>query len=230
MSVCLIPARGGSKRIPRKNLRPFLGVPMIARSIATALEAGLFERIVVSTDDDEIADVARAAGAEVPFRRPATLADDHATTLDVVRHALDWLETAGALPERLCCLYATAPFARAGDIRDGARRLDEADFALPVTRFGFPIQRAVRLTPEGRLEMFDPARFSVRSQDLEEAWHDAGQFYWGRTAAWRRADTLFGPATAAIPLPRWRVQDIDDEEDWARAEVLARVLQERGEF
>lgn len=226
MTVCLIPARGGSKRIPRKNVRPFHGKPMIAWSIETARQTGVFDRIIVSTDDSEIARVATDYGAEVPFTRPANLANDLATTLDVVRHAIGWLETNGGAPETLCCLYATAPFATAGDIRAGAVMLAHADFAVPVTPFEFPIQRAVRITESGRLDMFDPTQFNTRSQDLPEAWHDAGQFYWGRTEAWKTATTLFGPDTAAIPLPRWRVQDIDTEDDWMRAEHLARILAE----
>ncbi len=227
MSLCLIPARGGSKRIPQKNIRPFNGKPMIVWSIETAMQAGVFDRIIVSTDDADIARIATEHGAEVPFTRPEALADDHATTLDVVRHAIGWLEAHGGAPETLCCLYATAPFATPEDMRAGALMLAHADFAVPVTPFEFPIQRAVRVTGDGRLAMFDPAQFNTRSQDLPEAWHDAGQFYWGRTEAWKTATTLFGPSTAAIPLPRWRVQDIDTEEDWTRAEILARILAER---
>ncbi|WP_413718476.1 pseudaminic acid cytidylyltransferase [Silicimonas sp. MF1-12-2] len=227
MSVCLIPARGGSKRISRKNIRLFNGKPMIAWSIEAARQSGVFDQIIVSTDDHEIADVAAAHGAEVPFVRPENLADDHATTIDVVRHAIDWLETAGRDPDALCCLYATAPFALAEDIRKGRALLETADFALPVTPFEFPIQRAVRLTGDDRLEMFHPEQFNTRSQDLPEAWHDAGQFYWGRTPSWKTATTLFGSQTAAIRVPRWRVQDIDTEDDWTRAEILARILQDR---
>lgn len=228
MSICLIPARGGSKRIPRKNIRLFNGKPMIAWSVEAALDTGVFDRIIVSTDDHEIADTASWLGAEVPFSRPAKLSDDHATTIDVVQHALEWLDQRGEAPERLCCLYATAPFVDAEDIRSGLALLETAHFAVPVTPFEFPIQRAVKITQGGRLEMFDPGRFSTRSQDLTEAWHDAGQFYWGRTQAWKTATTLFGPDTAAIRLPRWRVQDIDTEDDWTRAELLARALQDRG--
>lgn len=224
MTVCVIPARGGSKRIPRKNIRPFAGRPMIGWSIEAAEKAGCFQRIIVSTDDDEIADVARALGAEVPFRRPAALSDDHTTTVAVIRHALGWLEADGALPDRLCCLYATAPFVRADDIAAGAVLLEHAEFAMPVTSFAFPIQRAVRLTDGGGLEMFDPAQFATRSQDLDEAFHDAGQFYWGHSRAWRSDLALFGPHTAPIQLPRWRVQDIDTPEDWARAELMFALL------
>ena len=224
MKVCLIPARGGSKRIPRKNIRPFNGKPMIAWSIETAQASGVFDRIIVSTDDAEISAIAREFGAETPFERPASVSDDHATTIDVVRHAISWLGEHDAKPEALCCLYATAPFATAIDIIRGVELLGDADFAVPVTQFEFPIQRAVKVTDTGRLDMFDPAQYAVRSQDLEEAWHDVGQFYWGRADAWMTVTNLFGPATAAIPLPRWRVQDIDTEEDWRRAEMLAQIL------
>lgn len=229
MSLCLIPARGGSKRIPGKNIRPFVGKPMIVWSIEAAEKAGCFDRIIVSTDDPAIAEVARRAGAEVPFTRPAALADDHATTLAVIRHALDWCETQGALPDALCCLYATAPFVRADDLRAGAALLSQALFAIPVTSFGFPIQRAVKIVND-RLQMVDPAQYATRSQDLDETFHDAGQFYWGRTTAWRAGLPPFGPDAAPIRLPRWRVQDIDTPEDWQRAELMFQALAARGDL
>lgn len=224
MNLAVIPARGGSKRIPRKNLRSFCGKPMIAWSIEAALESGCFERVVVSTDDDEIAAIAREHGAEVPFIRPAELSDDHTGTTPVVAHAA---QACGAAAEDLiCCLYATAPFLRPGDIQRGLEVLKEsgAEFAFSVTSFAFPIQRAIRMTPEGRVEMIDPSVFEVRSQDLEEAWHDAGQFYWGRARAWQAGTPLFSPDAASVPLPRHRVQDVDTEEDWVRAEWLFRAL------
>ncbi|MGI9390292.1 MAG: pseudaminic acid cytidylyltransferase [Boseongicola sp.] len=226
MSICLIPARGGSKRIPRKNIREFNGKPLIAWSIETAFSAGVFSRVIVSTDDDEIADVARDFGAEVPFERPAELSDDHTATIAVVRHSLDWLEGEGTLPEKLCCLYATAPFARPTDIQAGMELLSDAEFAIPVTTYPYPIQRALLVSDETRLNMIEPANYDIRSQDLPEAWHDAGQFYCGRTNAWRSTDRLLGPTAAAIKIPRWRVQDIDTEEDWTRAEIYFRVLSE----
>ena len=177
----------------------------------------------MSTDDAEIAKVARDHGAETPFTRPEHLSDDYATTMDVVRHCLDWLEGEARLPDTLCCLYATAPFARAEDIREGQAALSTHQFALPVTSFAFPIQRAVRLKGEG-MEMFNPELFATRSQDLDEAYHDAGQFYWGTTQAWRSDQLLFGPNTHPIILPRWRVQDIDTPEDWIRAEAMFEIL------
>jgi pseudaminic acid cytidylyltransferase len=226
MRLAVIPARGGSKRIPRKNIKPFGGKPIIAWSIAAALQSGCFDRVVVSTDDEEIAAVARNCGAEVPFIRPATLADDHAGTLAVMRHAVAACSVdrdAG----RVCCIYATAPFLLADDLRRGLEILERsgADYALSVTSFPFPIQRALRMTPQGRVEMFNPEHFATRSQDLEEAWHDAGQFYWGRAAAWLDEAPLFGHGAAPVILPRHRVQDIDTPEDWLRAEWLFRAMQ-----
>ncbi len=226
MTLCIIPARGGSKRIPRKNIRPFNGKPMIAHSILAARSAGCFERIIVSTDDDEIAQIARQYGAEVPFVRPAELADDFATTGAVIAHAVGHMRQHGWHGENACCLYATAPFVRAGDLQEGLRQLSEqqADFAFSVTRFPFPIQRALRLNAEHGVSMFAPENFAVRSQDLEEAWHDAGQFYWGSADAWLQQKPIFNSRSIGIPLPQHRVQDIDTEEDWQRAEYLARLL------
>ena len=222
MTLCLIPARGGSKRIPRKNLRPFAGRPMIEWPLAAARASGLFDAILVSTDDAAIADLARTNGAGV-IDRPAALADDHATTRAVVLHALDTLEAEGRLPDALCCLYATAPFVRAEDLAAARALLDGADFAVPVARYPFPIERAVRIR-DGRLAMDRPEHLSTRSQDLEESFHDAGQFYWGTPSAWRGDAPIFGPRTAPLVLPAWRVQDIDTEEDWTRAEAMFRAL------
>jgi N-acylneuraminate cytidylyltransferase len=228
MKLALIPARGGSKRIPRKNIKPFCGKPIIAWSIEAARASSCFDRIIVSTDDAEIAAVAREAGADVPFMRPAGLADDHAGTISVVRHAIEWQRAHGAAPQQVCCLYATAPFVTAADLREGQARLDAGDgvdFVFPVARYAYPIQRALRLAAGGHLAMFQPNEFRTRSQDLEAAYHDAGQFYWGRADAWMAADMLFGPASVALVRPSWRVQDIDTAEDWQRAEALFRLMQ-----
>ncbi|MGG7646087.1 pseudaminic acid cytidylyltransferase [Rhodovulum sp. YNF3179] len=221
MTVCVIPARGGSKRIPRKNLRDFCGRPMIAWPIAAALESGCFERVVVSTDDPEIAAAARAAGAETPFERPAALADAHAPTRPVIAHAIEALEAEGPV----CCLYATAPFVLAEDLQRGRSRLQHngVTYAFPVTRYAFPIQRALRMGPGNAVEMVQPEHFGTRSQDLEEAWHDAGQFYWADAGQWRTDAPIFGPGAVGLPVPRKRVQDIDTEEDWQLAELLFRA-------
>ncbi|OWY14203.1 pseudaminic acid cytidylyltransferase [Thioclava sp. JM3] len=225
MKLAVIPARGGSKRIPRKNIRPFGGRPMIAWSIGAARTSGLFDRIIVSTDDREIAETARALGAEVPFFRPANLSGDYTGTVPVIAHAVDWQNTQGEPAEEVCCIYATAPFIEVDDLRRGLVILQEsgADFAFSVTRYAAPIQRALRVRLDNRVEMFDARQFNTRSQDLEEAWHDAGQFYWGRAEAWLSGKPLFGPHAAPVVLPRHRVQDIDTLEDWDRAELLLRA-------
>ena len=226
MRLAVIPARGGSRRIPRKNIKPFCGKPMIAWSIEAALASGCFDAVIVSTDDAEIAEVAKAYGAQVPFMRPAELSDDHTGTIPVIRHAVQWFSEAGRRPDEVCCIYATAPFVTANSIREGLSVLLQAsaDYAFTMTSYAFPIQRAVRLTESGRVEMFQPEQFNMRSQDLEEAYHDAGQFYWGVADAWLGSRPLFTCASAAILLPRHRVQDIDTPEDWLRAEWMFKAM------
>jgi len=229
MSVCVIPARGGSKRIPKKNIRPFCGRPMIAWSIAAARDAGCFSQVVVSTDDSEISALAQDLGAAVPFLRDSSLADDHTPTVPVIADAIARLD----LPEDtdVCCLYATAPFADPVDIRQSGMLLknENATFVVSVVRYGFPIQRALRRSEDGAIAMFMPEHLMTRSQDLEDAWHDAGQFYWGRASTWKNPEVpVFGEGAQGWPLPAHRVQDIDTLEDWRRAEVMMRVLQETG--
>lgn len=227
MKLAVIPARGGSKRIPRKNIRPFCGRPMIAWSIRAAQEAECFDHIIVSTDDAEIAEVAREYGAKVPFLRPAVLSDDHTPTSPVVAHAINEIEVIeGRAATDACCIYATAAFVAGADLRNGLHMLEQGnwEFAFSVTSYAFPIQRAIRITASGGVAMFQPEHFSTRSQDLEEAWHDAGQFYWGRASAWKSARPIFGEASVAVRLPRYRVQDIDTLEDWERAEWMFRSL------
>lgn len=226
MRIALIPARGGSKRIPRKNIRPFAGRPVIAWSICAAMESGLFDRIVCSTDDEEIAEVARAWGAETPFRRPQELSDDHATTLAVMQHFLHWAEDQALSLAALCCIYPASPFVTAAALQAAWARLEDsgAQYCFPVARFPAPIQRAMRETADGRLEMFQPENFNVRSQDLEPAYFDVGQFYWGRPEAFRAGLRMFGPDSALLETPLWRAVDIDTPEDWDRAEKLWRVL------
>ncbi|MEX6502156.1 pseudaminic acid cytidylyltransferase [Pseudomonas zhanjiangensis] len=227
MRLAVIPARGGSKRIPRKNIKSFCGKPMIAWSIEAAQQSGCFDQIIVSTDDVEITEVARQHGAAVPFMRPAELSDDHTGTIPVIRHAVEWFNAQGRAVEHVCCLYATAPFVRVEDIQRGLKILDEtgSDYAFSVTSYPFPIQRAIRITEQDRVEMFNPEHFNTRSQDLEEAYHDAGQFYWGRASAWLQGKMIFSPDSAPVLLPRHRVQDIDTPEDWLRAEWMFKAMQ-----
>lgn len=222
-TIAIIPARGGSKRIPRKNIRLFCGKPMIARSIEAAFESEIFDAVVVSTDDEEIASVAESCGALVPFRRPAELSNDHAATLPVIAHAIRWWEENRSPVEFACCIYATAPFLRADFLREGFRILEEnpeAEFAFSVTSYAFPIFRAIRIAESGRLEMFWPENQMKRSQDLPEAWHDAGQFYWGRKSAFFETKGVFTAKSYPVILPRHLVQDIDTPEDWERAERM----------
>jgi pseudaminic acid cytidylyltransferase len=227
--VAIIPARGGSKRIPRKNLLPFDGVPMIVRSIRTALDSGLFERVVVSTDDAEIAELALAHGAQVPFLRPAELADDFTGTAAVIVHALQQLPPF----DYACCIYATAPLLQARYLRQGFELLEQHPhkaFAFSVCNFGFPVQRALTLDGQGALSALYPEFRNTRSQDLPEAFQDAGQFYWGRSEAWLRGEVLYSPASLPVILPRHLVQDIDTLEDWKRAEYLYAALKAGGEL
>lgn len=227
MNVAVIPARGGSKRIPRKNIRPFIGRPMIAWSIDAALRAGVFDRIVVSTDDPEIREISLAAGAEVPFMRPPELSDDHTPTVPVIRHAIRWLEADGAEVRNVCCIYATAPMLDPRYLVEGWRKLDadpSLEFAFSITPFGFPIQRALRLDENGGTRMFHPEHELTRSQDLEHAYHDAGQFYWGTRTGWVDNDRIFSARCQGVLLPPHLVQDIDTPEDWIRAEWMAKAL------
>lgn len=227
MRLAIIPARGGSKRIPRKNIKHFCGKPMIAWSIEAAQLSGCFDHIIVSTDDAEIADVARANGAEVPFMRPPELSDDYTGTTAVIAHAINWMCLNAGQVDFACCIYATAPFVVAEDLRHGFDVLQQsgADYAFSATSYAFPIQRAIRITADQRVEMFSPEHFNTRSQDLEEAFHDAGQFYWGRAVAWLAEKPLFSQDAAPVLLPRRRVQDIDTSEDWERAEWLLKAMQ-----
>lgn len=199
---------------------------MIAWSIAAARDSGCFDRIVVSTDDEEIARAAVDAGAEVPFTRPSALAGDHAPTIPVVAHAIEQIRAAGDRPEAVCCIYATAPFVRAADLRLGQEllRSEGCRFAFSVASFPAPIQRAFRITGGHRVEMLHPELFNVRSQDLEPAYHDAAQFYWGWTDAWLSGQPIFSRDAAPVVLPRHLVQDIDTPEDWTSAEWMFRAL------
>lgn len=225
--MAIIPARGGSKRIPRKNIKEFCGKPMIAWSIEAAKQSGLFDCVAVSTEDTEIASVASECGAEV-LVRPANLSDDYADTGEVIAHATQWALDRNWPVVALCCIYATAPFIEPSDLVRGAEALDSGDwaFAFAATSFPAPIFRAFRQLPEGGIEMFFPEHFSTRSQDLPIALHDAGQFYWGRPAAWIERKRIFDRHSVVVMLPRSRVQDIDDQHDWERAEFLFRQLRE----
>lgn len=232
-AVAIIPARGGSQRIPRKNLRLFNGEPMIVWSIRTALASGCFDQVIVSTDDAQIADIALAHGAQVPFIRPAELADAYTGTAAVIKHAVGALQDQGLIFDYACCIYATAPLLQARYLQQGLQLLraaPEKSYAFSVCDFGFPVQRALRLNDEGALESMHPEYRNTRSQDLPVAFQDAGQFYWGRSEAWLRDDVLFSSLSLPVILPRYLVQDIDTEQDWRRAEYLYAALKAGGEL
>jgi pseudaminic acid cytidylyltransferase len=222
MNIAIIPARGGSKRIPRKNIKLFHGKPMIAYSIEAAQKSGCFDKIIVSTDDQEIADVALQYGAEVPFLRPEKLSDDHATTMDVIQHAIGWCRKHEWSVNNACCIYATAPFILPEYIQQGldALAVNGVEYAFSATTFPFPIQRAISLDENGAVCMFYPEYANTRSQDLPESYHDAGQFYWGEAEAFEKGKSMFDKYSRIVLLPRKRVQDIDTVEDWEFAEAL----------
>ena len=227
MKIAIVPARGGSKRIPRKNIRCFAGKPVLIYSIEAAARCGLFDRIVVSTDDEEIAAVARENGAETPFVRPRELADDFTDTKAVVAHAIRWLEQQqGCNADAICCVYATAPFVRSADIVAGWRLLETGQwrFVFSATPFVAPVARAFSLESGGGVRMLFPENFAARSQDIPEVLHDAAQFYWGTREAWLDDQPIFGAKSTVVRLPAKRVQDIDSEEDWSRAEALHAIL------
>ena len=220
--LAVIPARGGSKRIPRKNIREFAGKPMIAHSIEAALGSGVFDRVIVSTDDEEIADVARHYGADVPFLRPSELSGDQVGATDVMAHAVEWFREQDQNPLAVCCILATAPFIQQEEIKKGLDIFQKGNwqYVFSATNFGFPIFRSFKKKADHGLEMFFPEHFETRSQDLPEAMHDAGQFYWGRPQAWVEKQRVFEPWSTVVELPRWRVQDIDTMDDWQRAEII----------
>lgn len=218
-AVAIIPARAGSKRIPGKNTRLLAGRPALAYPVAACLASGLFSRVVVSTDSPEVAALARELGAEVPFLRPAELSDDHTPTAPVVSHCLDRLEAC----DLFCCVYATAVMVRPEDLRAGHDMIGQgADGAFAVTAYDFPIYRALRERPDGWLEMVWPEHELTRSNDLPEVCHDAGQFYWRRTADFRRDPRMYAERSRPVRLPRWRAQDLDTPEDWELVERLLR--------
>ena len=228
MNICIIPARGGSKRIPKKNIREFHGKPMLAYSIEAARASCCFDKIIVSTDSVEIASVARHWGAETPFLRPDGISGDFATTIDVIQHGIEWCENNDWQFDKVCCVYATAPFIKALDIKRGLALLQESgvQYAFSATSFGFPIQRAFYLDENEHVNMFQSEHLNTRSQDLVEAYHDAGQFYWGKVSAFKTAHPFFGVHSKPVLIPRKRVQDIDTLEDWDVAEMMYRALSE----
>lgn len=224
MNIAVLPARGGSKRIPRKNIKEFCGKPMIAWAIETAKETGLFDHIIISTEDEEISEIARNYGAETPFARPKTLADDYTATVPVIAHAADTCQKMGWEIDYLCCIYPCNPFLQAQDLIDSLETLKEkqSEFIFPVVEYPHPIQRAMRKMENGKMQFLQPENELTRTQDLEPTFHDAGQFYWGTCDAWIAHKAMH--KDLGFPIPAWRVVDIDTPEDWMRAELIFQAL------
>lgn len=223
MTIAIIPARGGSKRIPQKNIKLFYGKPMIAYSIEVAIASGIFEDVYVSTDDENIAKIAIEYGAKVPFIRPSELADDHTATVPVIKHAIEKLEYEHEIfIDYVCCIYATAPFIDANKLKSAYELLisGDYDYSFPVTEFDYAIQRALAMNLGSRVSMLDVKQYSVRSQDLEPRYHDVGQFYMGTKQAWIDERPILASNSVAIQIPRKHAQDIDTLEDWEFAEHL----------
>jgi pseudaminic acid cytidylyltransferase len=224
MTICVIPARGGSKRIPRKNVKEFCGKPMIAWSIEAAQNSNIFSKILVSTDDDEIASIARSMGAEVPFVRPQELADDFATTGDVMAHACRWIIDEGIESRVICCLYPTAPFVKPRDLEDALTIIETGiwEYVFSVGEHSSPVYRSLTQGTVGGVKMLFPEYFETRSQDLPSVYYDAGMFYMGVLDAWVKKLPVFGEYAYPMVIPATRVQDIDTPEDWTNAELLAK--------
>lgn len=227
MILAIIPARGGSKRIPKKNIKSFLGQPIINYSIAAAIQSGVFDKVIVSTDSEEIKSLAIKGGADVPFMRPKNLATDESSTAVVLSHAVKWFQNHGHKVEHFCCIYPTAPLLSPSFIRDGYNLITSEKVAsvFSVATFPYPIQRALKLNRSGGLEMFWPEHENSLSNYLEESYHDAGQFYWLNTDQFLNTGKLFSRDALPIVLPRYLVQDIDSPEDWDTAERLFMALQ-----
>lgn len=226
MNIAIIPARGGSKRIPKKNIKFFYGKPMIAYSIDAALKSGVFDEVYVSTDDIEIANIAIEYGAKIPFMRPAQLADDHTATVPVIKHAIEFLDENLTGIDYVCCIYATAPFIRPEILKSAYSLITSGDFdyCFPITEFDYAIQRALAMTQDSVVSMLDPTQYNVRSQDLEPRYHDVGQFYMGKKQAWLDEKPILVSNSKAINIPRKQAQDIDTQEDWEFAEHLYEIM------
>ena len=224
MKVAIIPARGGSKRIPRKNIKEFNGRPIIAWSILAAQESGLFDHIIVSTDDSEIRMIAEKYGATVPFIRPSDISDDHTPTVPVISHAVKEIEKLYQNIEYACCIYPCSPLLLASDMVEAFNMLEStgADFVYSVVEYPHPIFRSMRQSENGKMEFIYPKHELTRTQDLERVFHDAGQFYWGRAEAWRELKKMHTDGLG-MEIPSYRVVDIDTEDDWKRAELLSQL-------
>ena len=226
MNICIIPARGGSKRIPKKNIKNFLGKPIISYPIKLALESNLFDKVIVSTDSKEISKIAIKYGAQVPFLRPKKLANDYIGTHEVIGHAVNWLENKSVKIDYACCIYPTSPLINKKDLIRGYDLIKnkKCDSVIASTCFSYPIFRSFKKLSNGGLKMIFPKYFNSRSQDLPKIYHDAGLFYWARPSIWKKKPQKFGKKNFIVEIPNYRVQDIDTYDDWKKAEVIYKVL------
>lgn len=223
--LCIIPARGGSKRIPRKNIKPFMGKPIIAYSIEAALNSGVFDEVMVSTDDVEIAEVARQYGAKVPFMRSAETSNDYATTVDVLLEVVNRYKERGNVFDTICCLYSTAPFVTSDRLKEASSQIsDTIDACFTIVQYSYPIQRSLRINEDNCVEMKFPEHLKSRTQDLEKVYHDAGQFYFVKTDALVKEKTVWCKRTAPVILSELEVQDLDTLTDWQLAEMKYQLL------
>lgn len=226
MKIAIIPARGGSKRIPKKNIKNFLGKPIIAYSIEVAIKCKLFDRIIVSTDDQIIKNIAIRFGAEAPFSRPKELADDFTGTHEVIGHAVKWLESHGEKINYICCIYPTAPLIQKEDLIKGFEIIKSGKWksVMAATNFSYPIFRSFENLPNGGLKMVFPKYYNSRSQDLPEVYHDAGLFYWAKPDTWKKKPKAYGRKNSIVKIPHYRIQDIDTLDDWKKAEIIYKIL------
>jgi len=225
-NIVIIPARGGSKRIPKKNIKDFLGKPVIAYSIEIAISCKLFSRVIVSTDDDEIKDVALKYGAEVPFIRPKNIADDFTGTHEVIGHAVEYLEDTGETMDYVCCIYPTAPLIQKDDLIKGFKLIqtNKWNSVMAATNFSYPIFRSFENLPNGGLKMIFPKHYNSRSQDLSDVYHDAGLFYWAKPRIWKKKPQGYNEKNSIVKIPNYRIQDIDTLDDWKRAEIIYQII------
>lgn len=225
--IAIIPARGGSKRIPRKNIKSFMGKPILAYSIEAALQSGLFDEVMVSTDDAEIAEIAKQYGAKVPFMRSAATSNDYAGTDDVLLEVLDRYKAEGEEFDVLCCIYSTAPFVTPQRLTEAYEKLGpDADYVFTCVAYSYPTQRSLHIV-DGKICMVHPEYASARSQDLETTYHDAGQFYFAKVSSYIQEKTLWGKNTVGLILPELEVQDLDTPTDWSLAEMKYQMLHNR---
>jgi pseudaminic acid cytidylyltransferase len=228
-NIAIIPARGGSKRIPKKNIKDFLGKPIIAYSIQLAVSSKLFDKVIVSTDDEEIKEVAIKYSAEVPFIRPKEISDDFTGTHEVIGHAVKWLEDNNEKLDYVCCIYPTAPLIQKDDLIKAYKIIKTGKWnsVMAATNFSYPIFRSFENLPNGGLKMFFPEHYSSRSQDLPEAYHDAGQFYWAKPEIWKEKPKGYDDKTSLIKIPNFRVKDVDTFDDWDSLEIIYKLLDKK---